>query len=439
MPGAAPEVANFSSRRFAFRGLFLPTSPFDSQGALRLRADNRPDRVVRCMSPGKPPCNLEPGPIPTPSPTSASQPYSIEPIRSEEALSSLQEDWNRLSETAGLPNVFMTFDWFRAWNRRRAQEHRKGQRRPEVLVLRKERAVAGIAPLIYRATSRFGFPVRRLESLASPADYTDVVVGNDPAGQIEAIVDFLAQTKDEWDMVDLKSLRETGNVRALIERSLSHTSLTYRILPGDRCPYLPIDAPWSVMVSRLSRHARHRMRTQQKRLDLMSTQGLRVRVIENPQDEPGLLEKLIALESQKHIDGRLMASFIARFPEVFQSLFDTLGPRGWIYVALMELGDRPLAWLMGFRCGKRLWGYQRAYDHSFSRLSPGTMLFLTVLDYGFSHGYGEYDFLTGDEPYKMAWSADSHKTFRLQIWNRRWTRGAHLAWGAVFRLFRASE
>ncbi len=135
-----------------------------------------------------------------------------------------------------------------------------------------------------------------------------------------------------------------------------------------------------------------------------------------------------------------MAPFLAQYREVFQSLFDSLGPRGWVYVALMELGDRPLAWLMGFRCGKRLWAYQTAYDRSFSRLSPGTMLIPAVLDYGFSHGYGEYDFLRDDEePYKLRWSTGCHETFGLQIWSRRWTRGAHLAWGAVFRLFRASE
>jgi len=398
------------------------------------------------MPAGKQPCNLEPGLIPAHYSSEASQCYSVERITSEEDLSSLQRDWNRLSETAELPNVFMTFDWFRAWNQRRAQEHRSGLRRLEVLVLKKDGAVAGIAPLICRESSRFGFIVRRLESLASPADYYDFVVGGDPAGQIEAIVDFLAQTRDRWDLVDLRALRKTGNGQALIESSLSHTNLTYRILLEDRCPYLPIDAPWAVMLSRLSRSAcgivdgLRTLRKKQHRLNRMSAEGLRVRIVEDPQDEPALLEKLIALESQKHIEGESMAPLLAKYPEVFQSLFDTLGPRGWIYVALMELGDRPLAWLMGFRCGKKLWAYQTAYDRSFSRLSPGTMLIPAVLDYGFSHGYEEYDFLRDDEePYKMRWSTGCHETFRLQVWSRRWIRQAHLAWGAVCRLIGPSE
>jgi CelD/BcsL family acetyltransferase involved in cellulose biosynthesis len=32
------------------------------------------------------------------------------------------------------------------------------------------------------------------------------------------------------------------------------------------------------------------------------------------------------------------------------------------------------------------------------------MLFPALLDRGFSRGYGEYDFLRGEEPYKMRWS-----------------------------------
>jgi CelD/BcsL family acetyltransferase involved in cellulose biosynthesis len=156
----------------------------------------------------------------------------------------------------------------------------------------------------------------------------------------------------------------------------------------------------------------------------MNPQGLRVRIIENPQDEPRLLEKLIALDRQKGVHGGLPQPFIAKYPEVFQSLFDTLGPGGWVYVALMELGDRPLAWLMVFRSGKRLWGYQRAFDPSFSQLSSGTMLDVALIDYGFSHGYNEYDFLRGEESYKMRWTTGFHQTYRLLVRRRRWTSRA---------------
>jgi len=388
---------------------------------------------------------LEPGLTPDSCAIEAAAGYTIEAITTEEALSGLKEDWNRLNENAAFPNVFMTYAWFRIWNQRLAQEDRGAQRCLNVLALKKQGAVAGISPLIRRKASRFGLVTRKVEFVGSYGDYNDLVLGNDPAGQTQAIVDFLAQTSAQWDLVDLRDLRETGNTRDLIESALCRAGLLYRVLPEtERCPFLAIDTPWRGMVNRLSPRERRRFRKQQNRLAQMSAQGLRVRIIENPQDEPGLLEKLIALEGQKRVHGELSQPFIGKYPEVFRSLIDILGPQGWVYVALMELGDQPVAWLMGFRCGKRLWDYQGAYDHSFSHLSPGTMLVPAVLDYGFSHGYQEYDFLRGEEPYKMRWATGLHQSYRLLIWSKRWTSRAR-RWvyldlkTAVYRVLGKSE
>lgn len=395
--------------------------------------------------PGKLRGNPKPGLNPGQSPAGASQRYSVELITSEEGLSSLREDWNRLSETAERPNVFMTFDWFRAWNQRYTQEDRSGRRRHNVLVLKKDGAIVGISPLIRRKVSRFGFCARKVEFVSTDADYNDLVLGNDLAGQSRAIVDFLAETQDQWDLVDLRDLRATGNTLALIEGALSQTKLLYRILPEKgRYPYLLIDAPWTEMVSRRSHASRRTFRNQQSRLLRMTAEGLRVRIIENPHQEPGLLQNLIALESQKHVHGEPSEPFIAKYPEVFQSLFDTLGPRGWLLVALMELGEHPLAWQIWFRCGKKLWGYLTAYDRSFSRLSPGTMLVPAMINYGFTHGYTEHDFLRGEESYKMRWATGFHQTYRLLIWRRHGISRARAfvyldLKKAVYRLFGKGE
>jgi len=341
--------------------------------------------------------------------------YSVEPTTTAEGLASLESDWNRLSGSAPSPNVFMTYDWFRAWNQLCLREPHRGVRRPNVLVLKKDSVVAGISPLIYRETSRFGLAVRKLEFVGEHSDYNDLVLGNDPAGQIKAIVDFLIQAQDRWDLVDLRDLREAGMTRALMEGALSHTRLLYRILPEKgRCPYLSIGSDSATIMAGLSGHVR---RTLRKRMERARALGLRTRIIENPHEERGLLARMIAVEHQKHLHGKLSRPFVGEYRDVFQSLFDTLGPHGWIYIALMEQGDHLVAWQVGFRCGKALWDYNKAYDPVFSQLAPGTILVPSVLDYGLSHGFEEYDFLRGEEPYKMIWSSGHHDRFRLLIRN----------------------
>lgn len=355
---------------------------------------------------------------------------TVEPVTTEEALFRLEEDWNRLSETSAEPNVFMTFDWFRAWNQRFTQEDHSG-RRPNVLVLKKAGVIVGIVPLIYRTASRFGVAVRKLEFVGGEGDYNDFILGDDPLSQIDAIVDFLVQTQHEWDLVELRDLRDTRDTMALIEGAFSRTGLAYRLQPEImRCPYLRIEAPTSVIVSRLSQLKGRRMdgvrtlRKKQHRLERLSAEGLRVRIIENPLGEVGLVDKLIALERQKHVHGKLSEPFIGKYPQVFQSLFDTLGPRGWFCIGLMELGERPIGSRLVFRCGKKLWDFLTAYDHTLSRLSPGTMLVSALVDYGFSHGYDEFDFMRGEEPYKMQWTSKLRQSHRLLIWSRCWASRA---------------
>jgi CelD/BcsL family acetyltransferase involved in cellulose biosynthesis len=345
----------------------------------------------------------------------------VEAVTTQEGFASLEQDWNRLSQASDFPNVFTTFDWFRAWNERFSGETRRGRRHLNILVLRKDGAVVGISPLVGTLFSRFGFTIRRLEFVERVADYNDLVVGDGSVGQIEAVVEFLARASEHWDLIDLRDLREAGSTIVQLESALAGAKLPYRSGPEEkRCPYMPIDACWAEMVGKQSPSARHVFRKQQRRLNRLSTQGIRVRVIEDPGREPGLLERMVALEAQKRVQGQLSLPFLGKYQDVFQSLFDTLGPRGWFSVALIEMGQRLLAYRICFRCGQEIWDYSTAYDHNFARLSPGTMLVPAMVDYGFAHGFQKFDFLRGEEPYKMRWARDFRQRHRLQIWNRRW-------------------
>ncbi len=346
----------------------------------------------------------------------AAAPYTIEVISTDDELLPLETDWNRLSETSSHPNAFMTYGWFQAWSHRLTAGKSRKCLQPYVLAIRHDDSIVGIAPLVRRTVSRFGFRVRKVEFVGDHADYNDLLVSDDSSDPTSAIVRHLAETQDEWDIIDLRKLREEGEGIARIEQALARTNLFYSILPEpEGCPYLPIEANSSLGVAKLSGGAR---RTLRQRMKKAAAEGLRTRIIENPHQEPGLLKVLIELELKKHIH-KSTTTLVGTYPDVFQSLFVTLGPSGWLYVALLEERDQPVAFQIGFRCGGKLWDYSKAYDPSFSRFAPGTLLLQALLDYGLSQGFDEYDFLEGEEPYKMIWSTGCHRRYRLLIWNRR--------------------
>ncbi|HWA95905.1 MAG TPA: GNAT family N-acetyltransferase [Terracidiphilus sp.] len=339
---------------------------------------------------------------------------SVEIVSSQTALEKLAPEWDRLCKEVNEPNAFMTYGWYRAWTKRHMREQRS-RYTPYVVVLRQGDAVSGIAPLIMRTASRW-LRVRKLEFATIHSDYNDFLVAQNQATCIESFVQYLSQTANEWDLIDLRDLRNPEESLAQIERALTSAGLSFhRTQEKEGCPFLPIDGGADHAMKKLSGHVRRVLR---KRLERAAAEGLTTRILERPDEDPGLIEKLVALDLHK-AERSEFPPFLGTYPEVFQELFENLGPQGWIHVALFEDAEQPVAYQVGFCCGSRLWDYTKAYDRKYYRFAPGSSLLPALLNFGYRRGFTEYDFLRGEEPYKLVWSSGIRKRHRLLIWNHR--------------------
>jgi CelD/BcsL family acetyltransferase involved in cellulose biosynthesis len=348
----------------------------------------------------------------------ASAGYSVERVVNETDLNLLESDWNRLSESTAPRNVFATFGWYAAWTRHYSERERGDRFRPAVFVFRRNGAVVGIAPFVQRVTSQFGIRVRRLEFVSIHADYNQLVIGEDRANLSMALLEYLARIPEQWDAIDLRDLSDGEDEAGLVTTALARAGLLYRVsVEKHPCPYMAIDGNAEQQVARLSGHVRRVLR---KRRALAEEEGARVRIIEHPEQEPELLKMMIELERKKHTRSEF-PPFIAPHEDVFRGLIENLGSRNLLCVALLERGTEAIAFQLSFRCGNALWDYNKAHDHAYSRLAPGTLLLLAMFDYGFAGGFKEYDFLRGEEDYKRLWSSNCRNRLRLLIWNDRVT------------------
>ena len=348
-------------------------------------------------------------------------PYTIELIATEDGVAALESDWSRLSACAQSSNVFMTYSWFSAWTRRLIRDDGRGRLQPHVLLIKQNQIVVGIAPFVRRVVSRFGFRIRKLEFATYHSDYNELVVGNDVRALTHAAIDYLACTARDWELVDLKEMRDDGSRIAAVEVAATIAGLSHRPLQEfEVCPYMPIKAPWPEAMRKMGKNHLRDARKAFIRLQRMEPEGLRVRILDQPHKERDLLGRMIAVEAQKKVDGRHSEPFVGRYAEVFQSLINALGPQGSIVVLVLEMRDRLVSYELLYRCGTKLWGYQTAYDREFSKLSPGTLLICAAIDYGFKHGCDEFDFLRGMDTYKLRWTGDFRRNKRMILWNRRW-------------------
>lgn len=348
--------------------------------------------------------------------------YAVEVVSSTEALRELKEDWNRLVEATKNESVFSSFDWVWNWWRHiGTDESCLGPKRLLVLAVRRGSRTIGLAPFLIRSVSRRGFAVRKVEFIGCTFnDYNDLLLDPGHPSQVEPILNCLRAHSPHWDVVDLRSMPADSPTPASMAEALKSEEVVYRLGPDDPCPYIDLQTNWEGLLRTFSRDTRMTFRNQANRLKRLESEGLRTRLIDNPREEPDVLERIVATEMRRQVRGRPGNRLIAATKSFFETLFQSLGPTRRIYVALMEMNSNLIAYQIGFRCGDKLWNYATGFDPRYAQWSPGKMLIPAVLDYGFEDGCREYDFLRGDEPYKQKWTKEKHETLRLRIWKPEW-------------------
>lgn len=105
-------------------------------------------------------------------------------------------------------------------------------------------------------------------------------------------------------------------------------------------------------------------------------------------------------------------------PLFISTLIETCARRGWLRLGIAWLGGRPVATQLWIVANGRAEIYKLAYDESFKRYSPGTLLTAKLLEQVFEiDGVREIDYLIGDDRYKTAWMTQRRERWGLIAYN----------------------
>jgi CelD/BcsL family acetyltransferase involved in cellulose biosynthesis len=95
----------------------------------------------------------------------------------------------------------------------------------------------------------------------------------------------------------------------------------------------------------------------------------------------------------------------------FERLIDELWAESHFSMLCVD-GD-PVSYHFGFLHAGRFYWYKPAYDQAYENLSPGKVHIAKLIKLGAEQGWQAFDFLTGAEPYKYAWTGDERHTVDL--------------------------
>jgi CelD/BcsL family acetyltransferase involved in cellulose biosynthesis len=88
---------------------------------------------------------------------------------------------------------------------------------------------------------------------------------------------------------------------------------------------------------------------------------------------------------------------------------------GWPRVFLLHAGGRCVAALYGLQIGRSFLFYQSGFDPSWAARSVGSVLLGMVIERCMREGLEEFDFLRGEEGYKLQWATGRRETRRLVV------------------------
>lgn len=337
--------------------------------------------------------------------------------RHDAPIDELEADWDRLLEPDHPGAAFRSFPWIAAFYR-----HARPCVEPCVLVAREAGRVVGILPL-YRESSVVGGRRLRLAG--------DGVVGSDFLGVVaraadeERVADGFVRllAREAFDELYFEGLLDGDPLATRLARRL-HAGLRFRAI----CPAVKIAGSFGDYLAgrpfgaakQWARRRRWLERQPGFRHDTYTRLGPLARA----------LGELIELHLARwdHASTALDGDRVARF---HLEAIRGLARRGWARIDILSVGDAPVAALYGFRHGRRYAFYQAGRDPFWRQRSVGTVLLGMVLERCFADELAEFDFLHGDESYKLAWATTARNTVTVCAAGRgaravasRWSRAA---------------
>jgi CelD/BcsL family acetyltransferase involved in cellulose biosynthesis len=314
---------------------------------------------------------------------------------------SLHDSWNDILAQMPGANAQLTHEWLSSW-----WEVFGDNRRLSLMTVIDGRQILGIAPLtITNVIDKAGFTLRKLTFIGDGlTDYQDFLIADERREEVlRALINSIVDGSEDWDAIHFRNMRGDSPDLPILREAFGETSLELVERVNIRSPYIPIDRPWTEYYGALGKNLRSEIR---RRLNHLARMGkaefIRLHEID---DVAGALDTIKSIHVKCRRAKGEISSYMneKRFRFAFLIL-KRFGDRKWLDIVFLKLNDQVIAYYLGFIYGNIVYFWNTGWDPEFSAASPGKLLLHYWIQDSFAQGYREFDFMVGEEPYKLQWT-----------------------------------
>lgn len=309
--------------------------------------------------------------------------------------------WDALVAASRLRSPFLSWTWQRHWVAAFAADRRLDVRR----VVDAEGGLVAVLPL-YEVEPG----VLELVGGAAVSDYLDLLArdGDEPEAWA-ALLQSRATERERWVLHAVPGASPT--VRALPGLAAS-ASLAATIELEERCPVLTLPSSWDAYLASLTGKHRHELTRKIRRFERDVPDG-RVVAVHRADDVAARLDDFLALHrasrvgKAKFMDERMEAFFRAAIP--------ALAAREGVRLWLLEAAGEPVASFICLEWDETVGLYNSGFAPARASLSPGLVLLSHVIRDAIARRRPRFDFLRGEERYKLEFEPALEDVHRVEI------------------------
>ena len=302
-------------------------------------------------------------------------------------LRTLAPAWDRLWRSDPRGEVFQCFAWTEAWWE--SFGHNFELFAPVVF---EENEVVLILPLVRRD--------RKLSFLGSPqADYGDLLCNHDREEKAFAIaLEALLKSRAEWNEGVLGQFRSDSKIYRMSSRlpyglrRLMHLGVT------DRCPTIVLgEDKKEILDARIeNKHVRRRLQK------LRKAGNVTFHHLEKAEEAQLQFTQFLRCHLRRCAVLAKHSCFAEpEMQDLIRNLINKINLQKELRFGVLELNNRPIAWSLGFQSNGKYAYYQQTFDIDAEVYAPGDMLLHYLFLYAKEHVEREFDFLRGDEFFKL--------------------------------------
>jgi CelD/BcsL family acetyltransferase involved in cellulose biosynthesis len=228
----------------------------------------------------------------------------------------------------------------------------------------------------------------------------------------EAIAEYLVDASD-WDLADFVAVDDSDKPTARLMAALGERRCHATRQPGDRTWAIDLPATWEDFLALQSKSHRKQLRQLERRV--IDGARTRWRLVEDASDFDRAWAILVDLHQRRRKSlgepGCFSSPTWAAFHrDVARRLLD----EGRLRLSWLELDGAPIAAEYHLAGRDATSAYQGGVDPDRLAEEPGRISTICSIRRALAEGHSQFDFLRGDEPYKVHWRATPRTVWRWQ-------------------------